>query len=114
MPTKWSWGWNVARERRLYRQEAEAGAGTARKPLHAGEHIMFPASEVELPSADKYNAFPPEAQKAILAGFQLEQTERHAWLKNQQRNDHALRFDVGSVAAYAHASVAPGDVPHWR
>lgn len=36
-------------------------------------NIMFPASEVELPAAEKYNAFPPEAQKAILLGFQREQ-----------------------------------------
>lgn len=56
-------------------------------------NIMFPASEVELPAADKYNAFPPEAQKAILAGFQREQIERHAWLKNQQRNDHLLNIN---------------------
>ncbi len=55
---------------------------------------MFPASEVELPAAEKYNAFPPEAQKAILLGFQREQGERHVWLKNQQRNDHLLNLNA--------------------
>jgi len=53
-------------------------------------NILFPSSQVELPSADKFNAFPPEAQAAILAAFEREQTERHAWLKQQQHNDHDL------------------------
>ena len=53
-------------------------------------NIMFPSTEVELPSADKFNAFPPDAQKAILIAFRSEQQERHAWLKRQQANDHEL------------------------
>jgi len=53
-------------------------------------NILFPSSQVELPSADKFKAFPPEAQAAILAAFEREQTERHAWLKQQQHNDHDL------------------------
>lgn len=57
-------------------------------------NIMFPASVVELPSADRYNAFPPEAQKAILEGFKREQAERHAWLKTQQHNEHVLNLNA--------------------
>ena len=63
-------------------------------------NIMFPASEVELPPAEKYNAFPPDAQKAILLGFQREQMERHGWLKNQQRNDHVLNVNAQRFAFY--------------
>jgi hypothetical protein len=59
---------------------------------------MFPASEVELPSADKFNAFPPEAQKVILLGFQREQMERHNWLKNQQKNDHQINLHAQRFA----------------
>ena len=55
-------------------------------------NILFPASEVELPPAERFTAFPPEAQKAILDAFQREQMERHAWLKNQQANEHALNL----------------------
>lgn len=57
-------------------------------------NIMFPSSEVELPPADRLNAFSPEAQKAILAGFEREQAERHSWLKIQQANDHALNMQA--------------------
>ena len=45
---------------------------------------------MELPPADKYTAFPEEAQKAILVGFSLEQKNRHEWLKEQQRIDFKL------------------------
>lgn len=51
---------------------------------------MFPSSEVELPDAAKFNAFPAAAQEAILLAFRTEQQERHAWLKQQQSNDHEL------------------------
>ena len=74
-------------------------------------NIMFPSSEVELPPAEKFNAFQPEAQKAILIAFRNEQQSRHAWLKQQQSNDHelntrsqAFRFIsavAGTVAAAA-------------
>lgn len=55
-------------------------------------NVMFPASQVELPSADKFNAFPEPAQEAILAGFRAEQAERHAWLQRQQKNEHELNM----------------------
>ena len=55
---------------------------------------MFPSSEVELPPAERLNAFGAEAQRAILAGFEREQKERHAWLKIQQANDHALNLQA--------------------
>ena len=55
-------------------------------------NILFPSSQVELPPAERFIAFPPEAQKAILDAFQREQMERHSWLKNQQANDHALNM----------------------
>ena len=55
-------------------------------------NILFPSSEVELPPAERFNAYPPEAQKAILEAFQREQVERHAWLKAQQANDHAVNM----------------------
>ena len=78
---------------------SDGSPGASPEPQRFENHytqvnIMFPASEVELPAADKYNAFPPEAQKAILVGFQREQGERHAWLKNQQRNDHLLNLNA--------------------
>ena len=53
-------------------------------------NVQFPSEQVELPPAEKFNAFSPEAQKAILAAFEKEQTQRHAWLKNQQAIDHSL------------------------
>jgi hypothetical protein len=59
-------------------------------PRYTQINILFPSNHVELPEADKFNAFPPDAQKAILTAFEREQTERHAWFKNQQRNDHQL------------------------
>jgi uncharacterized membrane protein len=53
-------------------------------------NILFPASQVELPAADKFAAFPPEAQKAILLAFNKEQNQRHEWLRTQQKIDHDL------------------------
>jgi hypothetical protein len=58
-------------------------------------NVLFPSSQVELPSAEKFNAFPPDAQKAILGAFQTEQAERHTWLKNQQGNEHLLNMQTG-------------------
>lgn len=53
-------------------------------------NVLFPASSIELPSAEKFKEFPPEAQQAILAAFRIEQSYRHQWMSNQQANDHAL------------------------
>lgn len=53
---------------------------------------MFPASQVELPSADKLRAFPEDAQTAILEAFRAEQSERHKWLQQQQKNEHQLNM----------------------
>jgi uncharacterized membrane protein len=58
-------------------------------------NILFPSEQVELPAAEKFTAFPPEAQKAILAAFEREQIERHAWLKNQQANEHQFNMQSG-------------------
>lgn len=58
-------------------------------------NILFPSEQVELPSAEKLVAFPPEAQKAILVAFEREQVERHAWLKTQQANEHAFNMQSG-------------------
>jgi hypothetical protein len=58
-------------------------------------NVLFPSSQVELPSAEKYKAFPPEAQAAILEAFKIEQSERHAWLRSQQSNEHALNMQSG-------------------
>ena len=55
-------------------------------------NFLFPPSAVDLPSADKFKEFPPEAQQAILAAFRVEQTHRHQWVTNQQANDHALNI----------------------
>jgi uncharacterized membrane protein len=68
----------------------------ARREIPQGPYtqinILFPASSIELPSADKFKEFPPEAQQAILAAFRIEQTHRHQWLGQQQANDHALNI----------------------
>jgi len=45
-----------------------------------------------VPPADKFKAFPPEAQKAFLAAFGREQIEGHDWFKNQQGYDHQLNL----------------------
>jgi hypothetical protein len=58
-------------------------------------NVLFPSSQVELPSAEKFKAFPQEAQKAILEAFKIEQSERHPWLRNQQGNEHALNMQSG-------------------
>jgi hypothetical protein len=58
-------------------------------------NILFPSEQVELPAAEKFAAFPPEAQKAILAAFEREQIERHAWLQRQQSNDHDFNMQSG-------------------
>lgn len=89
--------------------------GQGPEPVRQGANytqvnIMFPASEVELPPADKYKAFPPEAQKAILLAFQREQMERHSWLKNQQRNDHVLNTNAQRFAFVAQLAGTTGGV----
>jgi hypothetical protein len=61
-------------------------------------NILFPSEQVELPDAEKFKAFPPEAQKAILVAFEREQIERHSWLKNQQANEH--KFNIQSERHY--------------
>ncbi len=58
-------------------------------------NVLFPSSQVELPTAEKFKAFPPEAQTAILEAFKIEQSERHVWLRNQQGNEHALNMQSG-------------------
>ena len=67
------------------KREAPSGAYTQ-------INFLFPPSAVDLPSADKFKEFPPEAQQAILAAFRIEQTHRHQWVTNQQGNDHALNM----------------------
>lgn len=59
-------------------------------PQYTQVNILFPATQVELPPAEKFNAFPTEAQKAIIDAFKTEQLQRHTWLRNQQHNDHQL------------------------
>ncbi len=61
-------------------------------PNYTQVNILFRATEVELPNADKFNAFPPDAQKALLMAFRTEQLQRHNWLQTQQNNDHALNM----------------------
>lgn len=63
-------------------------------PNYTQVNILFRATEVELPSADKFNGFPPDAQKALLAAFRTEQLQRHAWLKSQQENDYKLNVRI--------------------
>jgi hypothetical protein len=62
----------------------------ASPPQYTQVNILFPATQVELPPAEKFNAFPPDAQKAIIDAFKTEQLQRHTWLRNQQHNDHQL------------------------
>jgi len=66
-----------------------------RPGIYTQVNILFPSEQVELPSAEKFKAFPPDAQKAILAAFEREQIERHVWLKNQQANEHQLNLQSG-------------------
>lgn len=65
-------------------------------PNYTQVNILFRATEVELPPADKFNGFPPDAQKALLTAFRTEQIQRHTWLQTQQQNDHALNMRVQS------------------
>jgi TRAP-type C4-dicarboxylate transport system substrate-binding protein len=67
------------------------------RPHYTQVNILFPSEQVELPSADKFKAFPAEAQKAILTAFEREQIERHLWLKNQQANEHTLNMQNGAT-----------------
>jgi len=67
-------------------------------------NILFPSEQVELPSAEKFAAFTPEAQKAILTAFEREQIERHIWLKNQQANEH--KFNMKSEGYYFYWKMA--------
>jgi hypothetical protein len=58
-------------------------------------NILFPSEQVELPAAEKFTAFPADAQKVILAAFEREQIERHVWLKKQQSNEHDFNMQSG-------------------
>ena len=75
-----------------------SGPGPQRVPTgtYTQVNILFPSEQVELPPADKFKEFPPEAQKAILVAFDREQIERHGWLKNQQAYDHQLNVQSES------------------
>jgi hypothetical protein len=64
--------------------------GMTAQPEYTQVNILFPATQVELPPAEKFSAFPPDAQRAILDAFKTEQLQRHTWLRNQQHNDHQL------------------------
>jgi hypothetical protein len=59
-------------------------------PNYTQVNILFPATQVELPPAEAFSAFPPEAQQALLEAFRFEQRQRHTWLRQQQTNDHEL------------------------
>lgn len=61
-------------------------------PHYTQVNILFEATEVELPDAEKFNGYPPEAQTALLVGFRTEQLQRHGWLSKQQDNDFRLNF----------------------
>jgi len=65
--------------------------------------MLFRSTEVELPPADKYLAFPLEAQKAILLGFRSEQLQRHELLRRQQDNDHHLTIRAQHFALIKNA-----------
>jgi hypothetical protein len=67
-------------------------------PNYTQVNILFPATNVELPPAETFNAFPPEAQKALLEAFRFEQRGRHAWLRQQQAND--LEINKGTQRNY--------------
>ena len=58
-------------------------------------NILFPSEQVELPPAEKFNAFPAEAQRAILSAFDREGIARHEWLKTQQKNEHEFNMQGG-------------------
>ena len=69
-------------------------AGVGVSPQYTQVNILFPATQVELPPAEKFNEFPPEAQKAIIEAFKTEQLQRHSWLRNQQNYDHQLNTTI--------------------
>jgi uncharacterized membrane protein len=71
---------------------SERPKGEARSGAYTQINFLFPPSAVDLPSADKFKDFPPEAQQAILAAFRIEQTHRHQWVTNQQAHDHELNM----------------------
>ena len=64
--------------------------GSPVPPTYTQVNILFPATHVELPPAELFNQFPPDAQKAILEAFKTEQIQRHHWLRTHQQNDHDL------------------------
>jgi uncharacterized membrane protein len=76
------------------KSEGESGRPKKESPATAYTQInfLFPQSSVELPSADKFKEFPPEAQKVILETFKLEQHHRHQWITTQQTNNHAINM----------------------
>lgn len=74
----------------------ESNPGYRPRRIPAGSYtqvnIVFPSAQVELPSPDKFKAFPPDAQKVILDAFQNETAQRHEWIRSQQANDHELNL----------------------
>ncbi len=70
--------------------------GSASKSTLADEYtqinILFPTGGLELPPAERFNAYPREAQQVVLEAFQREQKERLAWLANQQSHDYTLNL----------------------
>lgn len=66
--------------------------GRQAEAIYTQVNILFQATEVELPPAEKFNGFPEEAQKMILLAFRTEQQQRHNWLRQQQANDQALNM----------------------
>ena len=81
-------------------KEQSRPAQSFEAPYYTQVNILFPSSQVELPAADKFKAFPEEAQKAILAAFALEQKDRHEWLKEQQKIDFELNSKAQSFNFY--------------
>jgi hypothetical protein len=72
------------------RQPEKQRTAAVPPPSYTQVNILFPATDVELPPADRFNEFPPEAQKALLEAFKTEQLQRHRWLHTQQHHDHEL------------------------
>jgi predicted phage tail protein len=54
--------------------------------------ILVPSTEVELPAAEKFGAYPIEAQRTILQAFEREQKDRHLWQANEQAHNHELNL----------------------
>jgi hypothetical protein len=89
--------------------------GMAVPPQYTQVNILFPATQVELPPAEKFNAFPPEAQKAIIDAFKTEQLQRHTWLRNQQHNDHQLNtLSQKNYFTWRMGGLICATVLHWR